>query len=212
MLKHNHNKNKRNSIANSVIRESIESLNKDNLGNNTLNSSVGRSNTTTNASYHNLNSISKSNNSINKNSNNNVSNSSDNVDSHKIKSNKQFDSALNINSNSNSSSVSNTINVIGGLKHRDSQTMESKELNVRSSQIYTIPKTFLNKDLENTKDSDNNEEDEADINEDSSGEILYMSFDRKSKRRNTQTELDDMINKDDNNSLHESPKEASFDI
>jgi len=216
ILKHNHNSNmnKRNSIANSSIRESNESINKINPPNGI----VGRSNTTTNASYNRLNIMSNRtrNNST---SHNNIIFNNHNVDinSQEVKSKNNQDSTLIINSNSNSNSVSNTINVIGGLSRRDSHTNESKEPNVRSSQIYTIPKTFLNKDLENTKDSENieEEEDEADINEDSSGEILYMSFDRKSKKRNdTHTELDDLISEDNikSNQVHKSPKDVNFDL
>lgn len=121
-----------------------------------------------------------------------INHSHSRMNSQEMKINSHPDSGLNINSISNSSSVSNNINVIHGLERKNTANSETREPNVRDSQIYIIPKTFLNKDYDTSKDinSDEEEEEEADINEDSSGEILYISFDRKQKKENSHSEAD----------------------
>jgi len=186
----NSNKNKKDSIVDSSITKKIES---DNSNKNILiNSTVARSNTAPNNSYSILNNINTSSHNNSTTSNNAIHSSNHNTDANisKVKSTIYSDTTLNIQSQNNSNSISNTINVIKGLNHGNNSSSKSKEPNVKSSHISTIPKTFLNKDIENLRNSDNNEEEDGDINEDSSGEILYMSFDRKFKKRNnTQTEL-----------------------
>jgi len=107
--------------------------------------------------------------------------------------------------NNNSNNNINNINMIQGLERQNTATSETREPNVRNSQIYIIPKTFLNKDYDSSKNINNNEEEEeeeeeeAGINEDSNSEILYISFDRKPKKENSHKTLDNDGGGDDNN-------------
>jgi len=123
-----------------------------------------------------------------------INHSHSRMNSQEVKINSHPDSGLNINAISNSSSTSNNINVIHGIERKNTASSETREPNVRDSQIYIIPKTFLNKDYDTSKDvnsdEEGEEEEEADINEDSSGEILYISFDRKPKKENSHSEAD----------------------
>jgi len=192
-------------VSDSTILESNEYINQSESINNSSNNITAKNRTMSLGRYQT---------NINKNnSNQNIINYHNNIqiNSQEIKTNHPG-SSLNINSRNNSGTISNNIHVLPGLKRRNTTNDEINTDNVRSSQIYTIPKTFYNKDIENTKDSDNNEE-EAEINEDSSGEILYMSFDRKPKRNNTLSEFDnDHNNDDDNKSSDDPPKGVNFEI
>ncbi|ORX73486.1 Pkinase-domain-containing protein [Anaeromyces robustus] len=234
LLKQNNYKNKRNSVIDSPIQENENTMLKNISDNNNSNDNNNNNN----------NNINNNNNNNNKNNNNISNNDNDLAININDKINKHPDSGLNINSLNNS--VSNNVNNMNmnneiikisisrslsndnnnndnnNNNNNNNNNETNKKPNVRSSKIYTIPKTFLNKDLEATKDSDNDEEEEADINEDSSGEILYMSFDRKPKKINTHTEFENEDENEDNNNnnnnndynnkIHESPKDVNIEL
>ncbi|OUM63534.1 hypothetical protein PIROE2DRAFT_61216 [Piromyces sp. E2] len=204
LLKQNQNKYNKSEVVDSTIRESKETISKSDSINNSTNTMTKNRSMSLGQYQINHSNLNSSHNIINYDSQSSIqSNNQENKLSHP-------DSALNVNSRNDSGSISNNIHILPGLKRRNTTNDETNNnINVRSSQIYTIPKTFLNKDLENTKDSDNNEE--ADINEDSSGEILYMSFDRKPKRKNTHIEFDNSDNDDDNGDGDKS-KGVNFEI
>jgi len=231
------NKDKLNNVTDNTIRESNDTLNK----NNTINGSIQNIShpslsrfTHVNSFSHNpsFNSMQKNNSSsrnisfsslgrMNNNSRS-YSNTMNNSGSHpnsnsnlihhsrmnsqevKIVNHPEFDlnihssnSSIPLPNNNNSNNNINNINMIQGLERQNTATSETREPNVRNSQIYIIPKTFLNKDYDSSKNINNNqeeeeeeEEEEAGINEDSNSEILYISFDRKPKKENSHKTLD----------------------